>query len=338
MVLEDAKDYPLGIWIVVNVIESVSSIMKGRTKMVSPKREEIKLEKEGWRLLNDIVVRYCGRLMGTVATNDPADKQPLNYDKAFILDFVPLALAFLLRGEGEIVRNFLLHTLQLQSWGKTVECYSPGQGLMPTSFKVKHVPPDNNYFAVRCSRETIAVNDGSKNLMMATNNRLSALSFHIREYYWVDMEMINEIYYTEEYSMDATNKFNIYHEQILASIVSSLVYSKNLWSIVSSLGTPKQNTTILNMEFEALQPSRTTSGSNNAMLCDVSHKFDDFIDLSLYDASDGHRSAFISDAVKEVLMILVYLANCASILVYLTIDASIVLLQIHFSCIIFPCG
>ena len=52
--------------------------------------------------------------MGTVAANDPGDKTPLNYDQVFIRDFVPSALAFLLKGEGEIVRNFLLHTLQLQ--------------------------------------------------------------------------------------------------------------------------------------------------------------------------------------------------------------------------------
>ncbi|KAL2534739.1 invertase H [Abeliophyllum distichum] len=65
---------------------------------------------------------------------------PLNYDQVFIRDFVPTALAFLLNGEGEIVKNFLLHTLQLQSWEKTVDCYGPGQGLMPASFKVRTVP------------------------------------------------------------------------------------------------------------------------------------------------------------------------------------------------------
>ncbi|CAN8289522.1 unnamed protein product [Cochlearia groenlandica] len=32
----------------------------------------------------------------------------------FIQDFVPSALAFLLKGDGDIVKNFLLHTLQLQ--------------------------------------------------------------------------------------------------------------------------------------------------------------------------------------------------------------------------------
>ncbi|WVZ11888.1 hypothetical protein V8G54_016418 [Vigna mungo] len=102
------------------------------------------VEKEAWKLLRDAVVTYCGNPVGTVAANDSADKQPLNYDQVFIRDFVPSALAFLLNGEGEIVKNFLLHTLQLQSWEKTVDCYSPGQGLMPASFKVRTVPLDGN--------------------------------------------------------------------------------------------------------------------------------------------------------------------------------------------------
>ncbi|KAJ7973244.1 Neutral/alkaline invertase [Quillaja saponaria] len=282
-------------------------------EVVSPRREGSDIEKEGWRLLQDAVVTYCGNPVGTMAANDPGDKQPLNYDQVFLRDFVPSALAFLLKGEGEIVKNFLLHTLQLQSWEKTVDCYSPGQGLMPASFKVRTVPLDGNkyeevldpdfgesaigrvapvdsglwwiillraygkimgdyslqervdvqtglkmilnlclsdgfdmfpsllvtdgscmidrrmgihghpleiqalfYSALRCSREMLSSNDGSNNLVRAINNRLSALSFHIREYYWVDMKKINEIYRykTEEYSTDATNKFNIYPEQI----------------------------------------------------------------------------------------------------------------------------
>lgn len=78
-------------------------------------REESEVEKEAWRLLNRAVVKYCGSPVGTVAADDPAmANQMLNYDQVFIRDFVPSALAFLLKGEGEIVRNFLLHTLQLQ--------------------------------------------------------------------------------------------------------------------------------------------------------------------------------------------------------------------------------
>lgn len=81
----------------------------------SQRREVSESEEEAWRLLRDSVVSYCGSPVGTVAANDQADKTtPLNYDQVFIRDFVPSALAFLLKGESEIVRNFLLHTLQLQ--------------------------------------------------------------------------------------------------------------------------------------------------------------------------------------------------------------------------------
>ncbi|KAG6736143.1 hypothetical protein POTOM_061130 [Populus tomentosa] len=50
---------------------------------------------------------------------------------------------FATAGEYDIVRNFILYTLQLQSWEKTMDCYSPGQGLMPASFKVRTVPLDS---------------------------------------------------------------------------------------------------------------------------------------------------------------------------------------------------
>ncbi|MCI27313.1 alkaline/neutral invertase CINV2-like, partial [Trifolium medium] len=72
------------------------------------------IEKEAWKLLRGAVVTYCGNPVGTVAANDPADKQPLYYDQVLIRDFVPSALTFLLNGEGEIIKNFLLNTLQLQ--------------------------------------------------------------------------------------------------------------------------------------------------------------------------------------------------------------------------------
>eukprot|EP00249_Psilotum_nudum_P021601 c28169_g1_i1 orf=579-2219(-) len=274
------------------------------------------IEKEAWKLLRSAVITYCGNPVGTIAANDPTDPNPLNYDQVFIRDFVPSALAFLLKGETDIVRNFLLHTLQLQSWEKTVDCHSPGQGLMPASFKVRSVPvvgdnfgateetlePDFGeaaigrvapvdsglwwiillraygkftgdfslqervdvqtgmkmilklcltdgfdmfptllvtdgscmidrrmgihghpleiqalfYSSLRCAREMLTPEDGAQDLIRAVNSRLSALSFHIREYYWVDMRKLNEIYRykTEEYSFDAVNKFNIYPEQI----------------------------------------------------------------------------------------------------------------------------
>lgn len=80
----------------------------------SPVREETETEREAWRLLRRAVVSYCGEPVGTVAAEDPECTEMLNYDQVFIRDFVPSALAFLMRGETDIVRNFLLHTLQLQ--------------------------------------------------------------------------------------------------------------------------------------------------------------------------------------------------------------------------------
>lgn len=355
----------------INGSEVNTNFFKGLNESTTPKvveREVSKIEKEAWQLLRDTIVNYCGNPVGTVAANDPADRQPLNYDQVFIRDFVPSALAFLLNGEMEIVKHFLLHTLQLQSWEKTVDCYSPGQGLMPASFKVKTVPLDGSdggfeevldpdfgesaigrvapvdsglwwiillraygkitgdyalqervdvqtgirlglnlclsdgfdmfptllvtdgscmidrrmgihghpleiqalfYSALRCAREMLIVNDETKNLVAAINNRLSALSFHIREYYWVDMRKINEIYRynTEEYSTDAVNKFNIYPDQIPSWLVDWIPEEGgylignlqpahmdfrfftlgNLWAIVSSLGTSKQNEGILNL-------------------------------------------------------------------------------------------
>ncbi|XP_051146664.1 alkaline/neutral invertase A, mitochondrial-like [Andrographis paniculata] len=329
-------------------------------------KKETEAEKEAWKLLRNAVVTYCGSPVGTVAANDPNDSMPLNYDQVFIRDFISSALAFLLKGEGEIVKNFLLHNLQLQSWQKTVDCYSPGQGLMPASFKVRIVASDGEnveealdadfgesaigrvapvdsglwwiillraygkltgdttlqervdvqtgiklilnlclsdgfdmfpsllvtdgscmidrrmgihghpleiqslfYSALRCGREMLVEDEGSKNLVSAINTRLSALSFHIREYYWVDLKKINEIYRykTEEYSTEATNKFNIYPEQIPHWLIHWIPENGgylignlqpahmdfrffmlgNLWSIVSSLGTPKQNESILNL-------------------------------------------------------------------------------------------
>ena len=93
----------------VSEVEELSGLKGSRVE-----REVSKIEKEAWNLLRDSVVNYCGRPVGTVATNDPSDTQPLNYDQVFVRDFVPSALAFLLNGEEEIVKNFLLHTLQLQ--------------------------------------------------------------------------------------------------------------------------------------------------------------------------------------------------------------------------------
>ena len=326
------------------------------------------LEDEAWDLLRESMVYYCGSPVGTIAAKDPTSSNVLNYDQVFIRDFIPSGIAFLLKGEYDIVRNFILHTLQLQSWEKTMDCHSPGQGLMPASFKVRTVPLDGDesvteevldpdfgeaaigrvapvdsglwwivllraygkcsgdlsvqervdvqtgikmilrlcladgfdmfptllvtdgscmidrrmgihghpleiqslfYSALLCAREMLAPEDGSVDLIRALNNRLVALSFHIREYYWVDLKKLNEIYRykTEEYSYDAVNKFNIYPDQISSWLVEWMPNKGgylignlqpahmdfrffslgNLWSVVSSIATTDQSHAILDL-------------------------------------------------------------------------------------------
>ncbi|XP_019199368.1 PREDICTED: neutral/alkaline invertase 3, chloroplastic-like isoform X2 [Ipomoea nil] len=326
------------------------------------------IEEEAWDLLRASMVYYCGNPIGTIAANDPNDSSILNYDQVFIRDFIPSGIAFLLKGEYDIVRNFLLHTLQLQSWEKTMDCYSPGQGLMPASFKVRTVPLENDenatedvldpdfgeaaigrvapvdsglwwiillraygkcsgdlslleridvqtgmkmilklcladgfdmfptllvtdgscmidrrmgihghpleiqalfYSALLCAREMLAPEEASIDLITALNSRLLALSFHIREYYWIDVKKLNEIYRykTEEYSYEAINKFNIYPDQIPPWLVDWMPSKGgylignlqpahmdfrffslgNLWSIVSSLATTDQSHAILDL-------------------------------------------------------------------------------------------
>ncbi|XP_076918706.1 neutral/alkaline invertase 3, chloroplastic-like [Bidens hawaiensis] len=326
------------------------------------------IENEAWDLLRESIVHYCGSPIGTIAANDPTSSSVLNYDQVFIRDFIPSGIAFLLKEEYDIVRNFILHTLQLQSWEKTMDCHSPGQGLMPASFKVRTVPLEGDenateevldpdfgeaaigrvapvdsglwwiillraygkssgdmslveridvqtgikmilklcladgfdmfptllvadgpcmidrrmgihghpleiqalfYSALMCAREMLAPEDGSADLIRALNNRLIALSFHIREYYWIDLKKLNEIYRykTEEYSYDAVNKFNIYPDQIPPWLVEWMPNNGgylignlqpahmdfrffslgNFWSVVSSLVTFNQANAILDL-------------------------------------------------------------------------------------------
>jgi hypothetical protein len=90
---------------------------------------------EAWKALEDSVIYYNGRPVGTVAARDP-DVEALNYNQCFVRDFVSSALIFLMNGKTEIVRNFLVETLVLQSEIKQMDYFNAGQGLMPASFKV----------------------------------------------------------------------------------------------------------------------------------------------------------------------------------------------------------
>src|SRR4028118_995890 len=90
---------------------------------------------EAWKALDDSIIYYYGRPVGTVAARDP-DVEALNYNQCFVRDFVSSALIYLINGKTEIVRNFLVETLALQSETKQMDYFNAGQGLMPASFKV----------------------------------------------------------------------------------------------------------------------------------------------------------------------------------------------------------
>ncbi|KAK9758181.1 hypothetical protein RND81_01G213200 [Saponaria officinalis] len=95
---------------------------------------------DAWEALRRSMVHFRGQPVGTIAAYDHASEEVLNYDQVFVRDFVPSALAFLMNGEPDIVKNFLLKTLQLQAWEKRVDRFKLGEGAMPASFKVLHDP------------------------------------------------------------------------------------------------------------------------------------------------------------------------------------------------------
>ncbi len=93
------------------------------------------LEARAWDTLNKARVTWKGRDVGLRASTD-SDRPALNYDHCFVRDFALCAPAFLLRGEVEIVRNFLTTVLEMQSHGSAeLHAYQPREGLMPASFR-----------------------------------------------------------------------------------------------------------------------------------------------------------------------------------------------------------
>ncbi|CAN1175664.1 Alkaline/neutral invertase CINV1, partial [Linum perenne] len=95
---------------------------------------------DAWESLRKSIVYFRGQPVGTIAAVDHASEEVLNYDQVFVRDFVPSALAFLMNGEPDIVKNFLLKTLHLQGWEKRIDRFKLGEGAMPASFKVLHDP------------------------------------------------------------------------------------------------------------------------------------------------------------------------------------------------------
>ena len=265
------------------------------------------LVEEAHKALEASIIYYRGHPVGTVAALDP-EVEALNYDQCFIRDFVASALAFLIKGKAEIVRNFLIETLALQSRERQMNCFMPGQGLMPASFKVASkdgeeyliadfgeqaiggvtpvdsclwwlillrayvkatgdlalayqaefqrgiylildlclvarfdmyptlLVPDGAfmidrrmgvygyplevqslfYAGLRAARELLRPDEVGNPYIQAVDSRLDHLLYHLREYYWLDLNRLNQIYRFkgEEFGEAAMNKFNIYSDSI----------------------------------------------------------------------------------------------------------------------------
>ncbi|WP_414588532.1 glycoside hydrolase 100 family protein [Scytonema sp. PCC 10023] len=265
------------------------------------------LVSEARTLLEKSIIYYHGRPIGTVAAINPG-LSVLNYDQCFVRDFVLSALAFLSNNQPEIVRNFLIETLSLQSHEPNIDSFKPGPGLMPASFKVElqdgeeyldadfgehaiaKVPPVDSclwwlillrayvkatgdlslihqkefqqgiklilqmclvhrfamyptmlvpdgsfmidrrmgvyehpleiqvlfYAALRASKELLPANEENASCIRGVNQRLASLTYHLRQYYWIDLNRLNEIYRFkgDEFGKEVANRFNIYADSI----------------------------------------------------------------------------------------------------------------------------
>ncbi|BAZ11664.1 neutral invertase [Calothrix sp. NIES-4071] len=73
------------------------------------------------------------------------------------------------------------------------------------------------YAALRAANELLLPsNEDSEPYLLRIKQRLSALSYHVRQYYWIDLQRINEIYryQSNEFGKEVANKFNIFAESI----------------------------------------------------------------------------------------------------------------------------
>ena len=88
-----------------------------------------------YELLNRSLIYYQGKPIGTAAACDER-VVAANYNECFVRDFVPSAIVFLLSGQHEIVRNFLVTVMQLGGHQHVLKGHKRSMGLMPASFHV----------------------------------------------------------------------------------------------------------------------------------------------------------------------------------------------------------
>lgn len=89
--------------------------------------------KSAYQVLQESIIFYQGKAVGTVASHDP-DAPAANYADCFVRDFVPCAFVYLLDDQPEIVRNFLEISLKARDTQEEIEghqmfrgCWLPGR-------------------------------------------------------------------------------------------------------------------------------------------------------------------------------------------------------------------
>lgn len=87
------------------------------------------------QILEQSIIYYRGEPVGTSAAADPNPVAD-NYEEVFIRDFVPSAIYFLMRGQTEIVHNFLREVMHLRGQQAVLQGHQRSAGLMPASFRV----------------------------------------------------------------------------------------------------------------------------------------------------------------------------------------------------------
>ncbi len=72
------------------------------------------------------------------------------------------------------------------------------------------------YAALRAANELLLPNDHNCSCIYNVNQRLSTLTYHLREYYWIDFNRLNEIYRFkgDEFGKEVANRFNISPDSI----------------------------------------------------------------------------------------------------------------------------
>ena len=92
---------------------------------------------DAYQLLDASLLHYRGRPVGMAAADEAYGPVSANYRECFVRDFVVAGLVYLADGKVDIVRNFLLATLEIteREHGSPEQTIHPS--VMPASFRVR---------------------------------------------------------------------------------------------------------------------------------------------------------------------------------------------------------